>query len=67
MTDNLKRLVKAFKSTGFDVKVCEDWDEEYYLIMISNPNQDDDYYQLCFNKQTGRYASYINDSYFINA
>ena len=67
MTDNLKRLVKAFKSTGLNVEVCEDWDEEYYLMTISNPNQDDDYYQLCFNKQTGRYASYINGSYFVCA
>lgn len=67
MSDNLKRLVKALKSTGFDVEVCEDWDKEYCLMTISNPNQDDDYYQLCFNKQTGRYASYINGSYFVTA
>ena len=67
MTDNLKRLVKAFKNTGLDVKVCEMWDKDYYLITISNPKQDNDYYQLCFNKQTGRYASYVHGSYFVQA
>lgn len=67
MTNNLKCLLKALKSTGLDVEICDDWDEEYYLIIISNPKQDDDYHQLCFNKQTGRYGSYVNGSYFIKA
>ncbi len=67
MTNNLKRLVKALKSTGLNVGVCDDWDEEHYLITISNPKQDDDYLELCFNKKTGRYASYVNGSYFVQA
>ncbi len=67
MTDNLKCLIKALKSTGLDVDVCDDWDDAYYLITIFNPKHDDDYYQLCFDKQTGRYASYINGSYFVRA
>lgn len=67
MSKNLLTLIKALKSTGLTVEVNDYWDNDYYLITISNPQQDDDYYQLCFNKYTGRYASYVNGHYFIKA
>ena len=57
----VKNVVEALEATGMDVMVIDNWDKNYYLMQISNPNYDEEPIEMIFNKVTGKYATYLAD------